>query len=118
MPPKLKLRRGDVVLMPFPFADLSAQKVRPAVVISADPQDAEMIFAFVTSVLTNHSPRGAEVMLMTSNSEFSLSGLKVDSIIGWRPIASRLGRQLDAGWFASWLPWYRPTPHEAGQSFF
>lgn len=27
-------RRGDVVLMPFPFTDLSAIKTRPAVVVS------------------------------------------------------------------------------------
>lgn len=28
------LKAGDVVILPFPFTDLSAQKVRPAVVIS------------------------------------------------------------------------------------
>jgi len=30
------LRQADVVLVPFPFADLAGQKVRPAVVVSAD----------------------------------------------------------------------------------
>jgi mRNA interferase MazF len=54
-----KLHQGDVVLIPFPFADLSGQKVRPAVVVSADPQGTELIVAFITSVLTNRSPRGA-----------------------------------------------------------
>lgn len=53
------LRRGDVVLVPFPFADLSGSKVRPAVIVSADPQEAEIVIAFITSVLTNRSPRGA-----------------------------------------------------------
>ncbi len=28
-------RRGDVVLVPFPFSDLSTTKVRPAVVVSS-----------------------------------------------------------------------------------
>ena len=32
------LQHGDVVIVPFPFADLTGQKVRPAVIISADPQ--------------------------------------------------------------------------------
>jgi hypothetical protein len=35
--------------------------MRPAVVVSADPQASELIFGFITSVLTNRSPRGAEV---------------------------------------------------------
>jgi mRNA interferase MazF len=31
----MKFRRGDVVLVPFPFSDLSTTKVRPAVVVSS-----------------------------------------------------------------------------------
>src|SRR2546422_6337121 len=75
------VHQGDVVLVPFPFADLSGSKVRPAVVVSADPQDAELVLAFITSVLTNRSPRGADVELLRSDPEFHLSGLKVDSLI-------------------------------------
>ena len=76
-----KLRRGDVVLVPFPFADLSGRKLRPAVVISADPQGPEVILAFITSVMTNRSLRGAEVELVRGNAEFHITGLKVDSLI-------------------------------------
>jgi mRNA interferase MazF len=76
-----KLRQGDVVLVPFPFADLTGQKVRPAVTVSANPQGPELIVAFITSVLTNRSPRGAEVELLNSDPEFPSTGLKVDSLI-------------------------------------
>ena len=31
----MTFQRGDVVLVPFPFSDLSATKVRPAVVVSS-----------------------------------------------------------------------------------
>jgi mRNA interferase MazF len=75
------LRQGDVVLVPFPFADLTGRKVRPAVVVSADPQGTELILAFVTSVLANRSPRGAEVELLQSDPEFRATGLKADSLI-------------------------------------
>ena len=44
------LHHGDVVLVPFPFADLTGQKVRPGVIVSADPQAPELILAFVTTV--------------------------------------------------------------------
>jgi mRNA interferase MazF len=74
------LQHGDVVLVPFPFADLTGQKLRPAVIVSAVPQGSELILAFVTSVLSN-SPRGAEVELIRSDSEFGVTGLRADSLI-------------------------------------
>jgi mRNA interferase MazF len=81
MPPPSRLHCGDVVLVPFPFADLTGQKVRPAVIVSADPQGGELILAFITSVLTNRSPRGAEVELLRSDAEFRVTGLKGDSLV-------------------------------------
>jgi mRNA interferase MazF len=81
MPRSTSLANGDVVLVPFPFADLSGNKVRPAVVVSADPQGPELIVAFVTSVLTNRSPRGAEIELSQVDPEFIATGLKMDSLI-------------------------------------
>ena len=75
------LRRGDAVLVPFPFADLSGQKLRPAIIISADPQSKEIILSFITSVMSNRSPRGADVQLLQSDAEFTASGLKVDSLV-------------------------------------
>lgn len=76
-----QLRQGDIVLVPFPYADLTGSKMRPAVVVSGNPQSLELIVAFITSVLTNRSPRGAEVELLQSDPEFPVSGLKVDSLI-------------------------------------
>jgi len=32
----MAFQRGDVVLVPFPFSDLSTIKVRPAVVVSGE----------------------------------------------------------------------------------
>jgi mRNA interferase MazF len=81
MPRPPKLRQGDVVLVPFPFADLSGRKMRPAAIVSANPQGSELIVAFITSVLTNRSPSGAEVELLQSDPEFRISGLKADSLI-------------------------------------
>ena len=76
-----KLHQGDIVLVPFPFADLTGRKVRPATIVSADPQATDVILAFITSVLTNRSPRQAEVELLQSDPEFRASGLKADSLI-------------------------------------
>jgi mRNA interferase MazF len=45
-------QRGDVVLIPFPFTDLSATKTRPAVVVSSQLYHqirSELLLAYVSS---------------------------------------------------------------------
>lgn len=51
----MAFRRGDVVLVPFPFSDLSTSKVRPAVVVSSNSYHAsepDLILAAITSKIT------------------------------------------------------------------
>ena len=48
----MAFQRGDVVLIPFPFTDLSAKRVRPAVVVSVpeyEQNTGDIIVAQVTS---------------------------------------------------------------------
>ena len=46
--------KGDVVVVPFPFSDLSASKKRPAIVVSNLAGD-DQIVAQITSVARNDS---------------------------------------------------------------
>ena len=48
----MAFRRGDVLLVPFPFSDLSTTKVRPAVVVSSDSYhqvEPDLVLAAITS---------------------------------------------------------------------
>ena len=48
----MEFQRGDVVLVPFPFSDLSTTKVRPAVVVSGSLYHAtepDLILSALTS---------------------------------------------------------------------
>jgi mRNA interferase MazF len=73
--------RGKVVLLPFPFDDLSATKVRPAVCLT-DPigPDEHVILAFITSrvpeVLLD-----TDIMLSMERSGYAETGLRVPSVL-------------------------------------
>lgn len=49
-------RRGDVVLVSFPFSDTSGQKERPAIVVSTDDYHEEWNEVLVVAV-TSRSPK-------------------------------------------------------------
>ena len=52
-------QRGDVVLIPFPYTDLSAFKTRPAVVVSSRIYHAarsELLLAYVSSQISQANP--------------------------------------------------------------
>jgi mRNA interferase MazF len=69
------MSKGDIVLVPFPFTDLTGQKVRPALVLSVSKRGEDCIVAFISS---QKSKRGAFDVLVVSSTS---NGLKADSII-------------------------------------
>ena len=73
--------KGKVVLVPFPFDDLSGSKVRPAVCLT-NPIGAHrhVILAFITSQ-TPPDPAPSDITLQPADSEFAATGLRVASTI-------------------------------------
>lgn len=73
--------RGKVVLLPFPFDDLSATKVRPAICLT-DPVGPyeHVILAFITSrvpeVLLD-----TDVLLSTERPGYAETGLRLTSVL-------------------------------------
>ena len=74
----ISLKRGDIVLVPFPFTDLSSTKVRPAVLISADKQRNDVIIAFISSITENLHTH--DVVLKNTDTDFLRTGLKKSSV--------------------------------------
>ncbi len=69
--------RGKVVLVPFPFDDLSAPKVRPAVCLT-EPigPHRHVVLAFITS-REPHALLESDVVLNSTDEDFPMTGLRV-----------------------------------------
>ena len=75
------MKRGTIVLTPFPFSNLRGRKVRPAVILSpSDRRGDDVILAFISSVLSDGRLQETDVPLRRSDSYFLSTGLKVDSV--------------------------------------
>ena|ERR1039457_4013669 len=66
---------GDVVLVAFPYADFSAFKIRPALVVGMAEFNN-----FITCQITSKATTSKKAIPLTDN-EFSSGGLKVDSYV-------------------------------------
>ena len=75
------LTRGKIFLVPFPFDDLSATKLRPTVCLT-EPigVNHHIVVAFITSRdVLDLLP--TDIALPTSHSDFPATGLRVSSVL-------------------------------------
>jgi len=75
------MTKSKVVLVPFPFDDLSTTKVRPAVCLT-EPlgPHRHVILAFITSRVPAE-PLATDLVLDSSHPEFASTGLRVSSTL-------------------------------------
>ncbi|MCB9810772.1 MAG: type II toxin-antitoxin system PemK/MazF family toxin [Candidatus Nomurabacteria bacterium] len=66
-------KRGTIVLVPFPFTDLSGGKVRPALIISKE-KSSDVIVVFITSKIKTAGVKS--LVVLHPNEE---NGIKVKS---------------------------------------
>ena len=75
------MMRYKVVLVPFPFDDLSGQKVRPAVCLTdAVGIHRHVVLAFISSVLPA-VPEPSDFLLIPTLRDFARTGLRVPSVL-------------------------------------
>ncbi|MFV1976275.1 MAG: type II toxin-antitoxin system PemK/MazF family toxin [Candidatus Scalindua sp.] len=75
------MKKGDVVLITFPFTDLSSVKVRPALVISNDSYNEiqdDTVLLLITTNVSRLSPD--DYLLESENPEFTDTGLSKPSV--------------------------------------
>lgn len=74
------MKKGDIILIPFPFTDLSGIKLRPAVVLATNNYD--LIAAFITTQIRWKEPDDVVIKPTKQN------GLKQESLIRLEKIAT------------------------------
>ncbi len=73
--------KGKIILVPFPFDDLSSSKVRPAVCLTDYIGEYNhIVIAFITSSKTDELIE-SDIFIDSNNSEFKETGLKISSTI-------------------------------------
>src|SRR5262245_26536855 len=80
----MKVQRGDVVLIDYPFTDASGAKVRPALVVQNNQRNAklaETIVAFITKNLTHIGKDKTQFLIDLSTPDGKKSGLTVNSAV-------------------------------------
>ncbi len=81
-------KKGIIILIPFPFTDLSADKVRPALIISSDTISGDDITVAFISSQKIKSLQPTDVVVKNTDKFFSETGLKGDSVIKVNKIAT------------------------------
>src|SRR5439155_20432357 len=75
--------RGSVVLVRYPFTDLSGSKVRPAVIVTPQKylvQAEDVLCAFISSSIPE-SLLPSDVLIASTQKDFHATGLKHTSVL-------------------------------------
>jgi mRNA interferase MazF len=73
--------KHKVVLVPFPFDDLSSSKVRPAVCLT-EPigEHKHVVLGFITSLVPD-KPLSTDLIFTKTDKDFPITGLRVSSAL-------------------------------------
>ena len=72
----LKVKQKEIILINFPFSDLTGAKVRPALVISNNPYNRTNLDTVVLAITSNLSPHPYKVLVEMQNLESGSLPLK------------------------------------------
>lgn len=75
----IMFKQRDIILVPIPFTDLTSQKRRPAVVISADTYNEKNEDIVVVALTSNVEPR--DFSLTVTSDDLEYGSLKITSMI-------------------------------------
>jgi mRNA interferase MazF len=91
------MKRGDVVVVPFPYQDKAGEKIRPAVVVQSDVENHRLANTILAMITGNLSDAGQPTTLLVdpATADGAGSGLNGPSLVKCYNLATvRKGRVL------------------------
>jgi mRNA interferase MazF len=89
-------KRGDVILVKFPYSDLIRYKKRPALVVQDETVDTGLSQRVVVQITSNLERTGATRVLVKKDSpDGQAMGILSDSIVVADHLATVLPREID-----------------------
>jgi mRNA interferase MazF len=86
-------KRGDIILVPFPFTVLSSAKQRPVLVVSSDALNAASDDLLVAAITSQVPPKPATGEFMIPSGDLAACGLPKPSVVRLAKLAA-LHRRL------------------------
>jgi mRNA interferase MazF len=78
------MKRGDVIVVDFPFSDATGRKVRPALVVQADEWNrrlSDTILALITSSRSRFTGAATQLQIDVATPDGRTSGLRLSSVV-------------------------------------
>lgn len=78
-----RVRRGSVLLVPFPNSDMTTAKMRPAIVVQSDTLDSELDQVVIAMISSNirRANRKSRYLIRVDTEIGKSSGLLLDSVV-------------------------------------
>ena len=86
----IKCRRGDIILVFYPFSNMSQQKRRPALVVSRN-EDNDRLENLILVPLTSYKGyllESTHILLHKNSKDGKIAGIQTDSVIKCEGIVS------------------------------
>jgi mRNA interferase MazF len=79
----MNVRRGDIVLIDYPFSGGGGSKVRPALVVQNDIDNQRLTNTIIVQItgVTKRSMQPTQVLIELSTPEGKANGLRLDSVV-------------------------------------
>jgi mRNA interferase MazF len=90
------MKRGDIVIVPFPFQDRPGEKLRPAVIVQSDAENQRLGNTIVAMITGNLSDAGQPTTVTVDPSlpEAAASGLHGPSLVKCYNLAAVRKRRI------------------------
>jgi len=81
-------KKGTIILVPFPFTDLSKSKVRPALIISSQKISGNDVTVMFISSRESEKNVNTDYLINNKHKDFKATGLKCTSVFKTNKIAT------------------------------